>query len=127
MVNRSRPQLVALEGIDGSGKGTQAERLVKRLSESGVAAELISFPRYQDTFFGKVAGSFLHGDFGSLEEVHPFLVSLLFAGDRFESRPLLTAALARCEVVVLDRYVAWNIAHQGLKLRSRAAGSRPLD
>ena len=63
-----------------------------------------------------MVGSFLNGKFGSLDQVHPFLVSLLFAGDRFESRPLLTAALARCDVVVLDRYVASNVAHQAAKL-----------
>jgi dTMP kinase len=111
-----RAPLIAIEGIDGSGKGTQAQRLVKRLQEAGLNSALLSFPRYDKTFFGGVVGSFLNGKFGSLDQVHPFLVSLLFAGDRFESRPLLTAALARCDVVVLDRYVASNVAHQAAKL-----------
>jgi dTMP kinase len=111
-----RAPLIAIEGIDGSGKGTQAQRLVKRLQEAGLNSELLSFPRYDKTFFGGAVGSFLNGKFGSLDQVHPFLVSLLFAGDRFESRPLLNAALARCDVVVLDRYVASNIAHQAAKL-----------
>ena len=47
--------------------------------------------------------------------MHPFLVSLLFAGDRFESKGLLEAALTQNEVVVLDRYVPSNIAHQASK------------
>ncbi len=45
----------------------------------------------------------------------PFLAALLFAGDRLESKPLLEAALAEHDVVVLDRYVASNVAHQGAK------------
>lgn len=108
--------LIAIEGIDGSGKGTQSRILVDRLRQSGRKVELVSFPRYDETFFGRLIGSFLNGEYGTLDQVHPTLVSLLFAGDRFESRPMLEQALATSDVVVLDRYVASNIAHQGAKL-----------
>lgn len=108
--------LIAIEGIDGSGKGTQARLLVDALRTSGRRVSLLSFPRYDATFFGRAVGRFLNGEFGSLAEVHPFLVSLLFAGDRFESRGLLEQELAEHDIVVLDRYVASNIAHQGAKL-----------
>lgn len=57
----------------------------------------------------------MNGHFGPLEAVHPFLASLLFAGDRFESRTMLLDALAANDVVVLDRYVASNVAHQAAK------------
>jgi len=107
--------LVAFEGIDGSGKGTQARRLQEHLSDRGRKVALISFPRYEQTLFGRAVGEFLNGRFGALDEVDPFLVSLLYAGDRFESRSLLTAALDENDVVILDRYVASNIAHQGAK------------
>lgn len=108
--------LIDIEGIDGSGKGTQARRLCERLKQAGRSASLISFPRYEQTFFGRAAGEFLNGRFGSLDQVHPFLVSLLFAGDRFESRSVLSDALASSEFVVLDRYVPSNVAHQAAKL-----------
>ena len=108
--------LVAIEGIDGSGKGTQAGRLVERLAADGRRVQLISFPRYGETLFGRAVGDFLNGRFGKLDEVNPFLVSLLYAGDRFESRELLAQALAAHDVVVLDRYVASNSAHQGSKV-----------
>jgi dTMP kinase len=108
--------LIAVEGIDGSGKGTQSRILVERFRQSGRKVALISFPRYDETFFGGLIGSFLNGEYGTLDQVHPTLVSLLFAGDRFESRPMLEEALATCDVVVLDRYVASNVAHQGAKL-----------
>lgn len=108
-------RLVAIEGIDGSGKGTQAADLNRRLTAEGYRSELISFPRYENTFFGRAVGDFLNGRFGSLDEVHPFLAAVLYAGDRFESRELLNSALSHNDVVVLDRYVASNAAHQGAK------------
>ncbi len=109
-------RLIAIEGIDGSGKGTQAERLVRALQATGRRVTLLSFPRYEQTSFGKRIGEFLNGRYGTLNEVSPWLVAPLFAGDRFESKPVLLAALDVSDVVVLDRYVASNIAHQAAKL-----------
>jgi len=109
-------ELLVIEGIDGSGKGTQAARLVERLRATGRRCELLSFPRYSETKFGSKIGDFLNGRFGQLNQVSPFLVSLLFAGDRFESKGILIRALAENDVVVCDRYVASNIAHQAAKL-----------
>ena len=112
--------LIDLEGIDGSGKGTQARKLCDRFVQSGVSAALVSFPRYEATLFGRAVGEFLNGRFGSLDQVHPFLVSLLFAGDRFESKQYLLDAIASHDVVVLDRYVPSNVAHQASKLEGAA-------
>jgi len=108
--------LIDLEGIDGSGKGTQARCLCDRFLQAGVSATVVSFPRYGQTLFGRAVGEFLNGRFGSLNQVHPFLVSLLFAGDRFESKEFLLRAMARHSVVVLDRYVPSNVAHQASKV-----------
>jgi dTMP kinase len=113
---RTTGRLVAIEGIDGSGKGTQAERLVRALQAAGRSVTLLSFPRYEQTSFGKRIGEFLNGRYGTLSDVSPYLVAPLFAGDRFESKPVLLAALDASDVVVLDRYVASNIAHQAAKL-----------
>jgi dTMP kinase len=110
--------LVAIEGIDGSGKGTQAKRLCEGLQASGTRTALLSFPRYEATFFGRKVGEYLNGDYGALGQVHPFFAALLFAGDRFESRMVLSEALAANEVVILDRYVGSNIAHQAARLQS---------
>lgn len=109
-------RLVAIEGIDGSGKGTQAALLRDRLQADGLKCELLSFPRYRETRFGARIGDFLNGRYGSLDQVNPFLVTLLFSGDRFESRPVLQTALEQNDVVICDRYVASNIAHQAAKL-----------
>ncbi len=107
--------LIVIEGIDGSGKGTQSAILHQRFEQAGIRSELLSFPRYQSTFFGARIGEFLNGKFGSLSELPPFLVSLLYAGDRFESREVIAEARRRAQVVVLDRYVPSNIAHQAAK------------
>lgn len=108
--------LIAIEGIDGSGKGTQAARLHAHCLSQGLKSTMLSFPRYQQTRFGQKVGDFLNGEFGTLDTVHPLLVSLLFAGDRFESRELIEQSLADHDVVVCDRYVASNVAHQGAKV-----------
>ncbi len=108
--------MVNIEGIDGSGKGTQAKLLCDRLQADGAKVQLFSFPRYAETLFGKSIGDFLNGRFGDLDQVSPFLASLLYAGDRYESRELLLAANRDNDYVVLDRYVASNIAHQASKL-----------
>lgn len=107
--------LIAIEGIDGSGKGTQAKRLVEQLLAAGRSATLVSFPRYSETHFGRTIGRFLNGEFGTLSQVDPHLAATLYAADRFESKGFLEAQLAAHEFVICDRYVASNAAHQGAK------------
>jgi dTMP kinase len=112
--------LIALEGIDGSGKGTQAAVLHQRLNAAGIRTTLLSFPRYAETAFGRQIGRFLNGEFGTLDQVSPWLAALLFAGDRFESKSIIETSLAENSIVLCDRYVASNIAHQAAKLRGGA-------
>lgn len=109
-------RLIAIEGIDGSGKGTQAKLLQGRFLAEGRTATLLSFPRYTETRFGGFVGEYLNGRYGALDEVYPLLAALLFAGDRLESRPTLLDAIDRHDVVICDRYVASNVAHQAAKL-----------
>lgn len=109
--------LVNIEGIDGSGKGTQSALLQSRLQKLGYRTDLVSFPRYAETGFGQKVADFLNGRFGQLSEVNPFLASLLYAGDRFESKGWLQAAIDANDVVIFDRYVPSNMAHQASKLR----------
>jgi len=107
----SRGSLIAIEGIDGSGKHTQAEMLGRAFATRGVPWVPVSFPRYE-TPFGKLIASFLNGDFGKLEAVDPHLSALLYAGNRFEAKSELEAALTARKTILADRYVASNLAHQ---------------
>lgn len=108
--------LIAIEGIDGAGKGTQVQALVKRLHESELSCGTLQFPRYAETTFGAAIGDFLNGRFGTLDQVHPQLAAVLYAGDRFESKDALLQLMAENDVVVLDRFTGSNLAHQAAKL-----------
>jgi dTMP kinase len=108
--------LVALEGIDGAGKGTQARLLHEALQANGFRTALLTFPQYAQTAFGRQIGKFLDGQFGSLEDIHPVLFSILFAGDRFESKTKVQTALDNNDILIIDRYISSNQAHQGARL-----------
>ena len=110
---------VTIEGIDGSGKGTQASLLVRAAAHHGLSVSLFSFPLYDGNPFSIAIGDYLNGVFGSVDEVHAELAGLLYACDRFHARPLLEQAIAEHDLVVCDRYVASNLAHQGAKLTGR--------
>jgi dTMP kinase len=117
----STAKLIAIEGIDGSGKRTQLELLVQELARRGVPHTHLSFPRYE-SFFGKMVSQFLNGEFGSLEAVDPHFSALLFAGDRLEAKPMLTAELARGRLIVADRYIGSNLAHQTARASREHSG-----
>lgn len=108
--------LIVLEGLDGAGKSTQVEKLKKYLSEKCSEMEYIHFPRYDAPIYGDLISRFLRGDFGSLNNVHPQLVALLFAEDRHGAAPLIKEKLREGKTVLLDRYVYSNIAYQCAKL-----------
>jgi len=108
--------LLAIEGIDGAGKGTQAGRLAETASAHGRSVASFSFPLYDDNPFSRAVADYLNGEFGGAGEVHPELAALLYAGDRFHARAQLVEAIAGNDLVVCDRYVGSNMAHQGGKL-----------
>src|SRR5438876_6680418 len=104
-------KLIAIEGIDGSGKRTQVDLLTLALKARGHSVYSTGFPQY-DSWFGKMVGQFLNGDLGPLESVDPHFAALLYAGDRFETKPKLEAALNNGQIVLVDRYVGSNLANQ---------------
>lgn len=112
--------LLAIEGIDGAGKGTQAARVAETAAAKGYSVSSFSFPLYDGNPFSRAVADYLNGEFGAADEVHPELAALLYAGDRFHARPRLVAALEQSDLVVCDRYVASNAAHQGAKLGGEA-------
>jgi dTMP kinase len=118
--------LIAIEGIDGAGKGTQAARAAHAAAARGYSVTSFSFPLYDGNPFSRAIADYLNGEFGGADDVHPELAGLLYAGDRFHAKPRLLAALADSDLVVCDRYVASNAAHQGAKLAGEAR-TRLLD
>lgn len=109
-------QLIVLEGIDGSGKTTQIDLLAKTLAEKNIPYEVISFPRYGDNIYADLVTRYLEGEFGSINEVNPYLISLAFAGDRLLAKPEIEKALNNGKIVLANRYISANKAHMGAHL-----------
>lgn len=110
--------LIVIDGADGAGKATQTKLLVERLRAEGREVETMSFPGYEHNTFGKLIRECLDGKRGDFSTLDPCIASVLYAGDRFESKPALTAWLEEGKVVVLDRYVSANMLHQGSKIHN---------
>lgn len=106
--------IVAIEGGDGAGKGTTSARLREELEAEGLRATVLSFPRYGETAAAITLGQFLAGKLPVA--VTPASVAVLYALDRFESRDHLAGIAAAHDVVILDRYIASNMAYQAAKV-----------
>lgn len=109
-------KLIVIEGADGAGKATQAKMLVERFRTEGMQVETLEFPRYEDSFFGAYIKEWLDEMHGNFIELDPRLSSILFAGDRFEVRDVITGWLAEGKNIILDRYVTASMLHQGAKI-----------
>ena len=107
---------IVLEGLDGAGKSTQIRLLRRLLSERGVESEYIHFPRFDAPVYGELIARFLRGELGAVDKVDPYLVALLFAGDRADAAAQLRCWLDAGHAVVLDRYVYSNVGFQCAKL-----------
>lgn len=110
---------VTIEGTDGSGKATQSKLLVNKLRRFGYSVLKCDFPRYAEpsAWFVK---EYLNGRLGTLDEIGPRKASLFYALDRFAATKKITAALEKGRIVVSDRFVASNLAHQGSKIKDNA-------
>jgi thymidylate kinase/thymidylate synthase ThyX len=104
----------AIEGTDGSGKGTQFELLKKRLTEQGYDVASFDFPRYDEpsSFFVR---EYLNGEYGGPNDVGPYTGSLFYALDRYQAAVDIKAALDAGKVVLANRFTGSNMAHQGTK------------
>lgn len=113
-----KPKFIVLEGLDGTGKSTQVKLLQSFFKKQDIDSFFIHFPRTgtESPVFGDLIAKFLRGDFGSNENVHPDLVALLYAGDRYNAATDIQSALEEFKHVIADRYVFSNIAFQCAKL-----------
>jgi len=117
-------RLFVIEGVDGAGKSTQIKLLKDFLSKKGYACEYMHFPRTESPFFGELIARFLRGEFGSLNEVDPYLVAMLYAGDRKDASLIINNWLSEEKIVLLDRYTYSNIAYQCAKLKDKEEQDR---
>ena len=107
--------LIAFEGLDQSGKETQAQQLRERLREGGRKVRLLSFPDY-GTSIGEEIARALAGE----RDYGPDVMQLLFVANRHERREAIIEWLNGGLILLCDRYRASSIAYgeaQGLDPR----------
>ncbi len=112
---------IVIEGLDGAGKSTQIKLLIEYFSDNGHRPEYLHFPRTNSPYFGYLIARFLRGEFGSINDVDPYLVAMLYAGDRKDAAEMISQWLKLGKMVILDRYTYSNIAYQCAKLNNAEA------
>ncbi len=109
-------KLIVIEGLDGSGKATQAKRLTEALVEKGIPVREVSFPDYGSDSSALVR-MYLSGQFGTdPQDVNAYAASSFFAVDRFASYKKDWCRDYARGVVIADRYTTSNAVHQCSKL-----------
>jgi dTMP kinase len=112
-------KFLVIEGVDGSGKSTQIKLMMNYLSELEIDYRYLHFPRTDTGIYGDLIARFLRGDFGKLNAVDPYLVALIYAGDRKDAVSQINEWLNAGYFVLLDRYVYSNIAFQCAKIQDK--------
>lgn len=105
-------KLIVIEGSDGAGKTTQLGLLKAYIDSMGQPVETVDFPRYYDSFYGKMIANFLRGEYGTLETVNPYLISVVYAADRASAAPEMHEWLRLGKIILSNRYATSNMAHQ---------------
>lgn len=110
-------KLIVIEGLDGSGKGTQAAELAKNLATRGAPVRKVSFPDYASDSSALVK-MYLSGQFGKdPQDVNAYAASTFYAVDRFASFKRDWGDFYQGGgIVVADRYTTSNAVHQCSKL-----------
>ena len=109
---------IVIEGNDGSGKGTQFNLIADYLRNKGKEIELVDFPQYGKKSAGPVE-EYLNGKYGTLDQVDSKTASLFYAVDRFDASFKIRNAIEKNKIVLANRYVLSNAAHQGAKIKDK--------
>ncbi len=112
-------RFVVIEGLDGSGKSTQLNLLRDYLEKESVPYKYLHFPRLEEGVYGELVARFLRGEMGANDQVDPYLVALIFAGDRSDAASKILQWMDDGYLVIVDRYVYSNIAFQCAKLENQ--------
>ena len=110
---------IVIEGSDGSGKSTHFSLLREFLEQQGKEVASYKFPQY-DKPSSYFSVKYLNGGYGDAATLGAYKPSLFYALDRFDAAANIQADLEAGKVVLCDRYVGSNMAHQGQKLNDEA-------
>lgn len=117
-IKKNKVKFAVIEGLDGSGKSTQIGLLQNYLKVKNIPYQYLHFPRTEAPVYGDLVARFLRGELGKNEEVNPYLVALIYAGDRNGAAKMIENWLKEKTLVIVDRYVFSNIAYQCAKLNN---------
>ncbi|MCX6726793.1 MAG: hypothetical protein NTY75_03160 [Candidatus Shapirobacteria bacterium] len=106
-----RGKFVVLEGIDGSGKGTQVEWLERRLKIMGKRVKVFDFPRYEESMAGALVGRMLTGEFGDPANISPYLSCLPYVCDEVRDSDQIREWTENGGLALSNRYFTSNV-HQ---------------
>lgn len=120
--------LIAIDGVDASGKQTQSKLLYEKLESTDPDTRLLSFPMY-DNDSSVLVKMYLNGDFGKKpSDVNAYAASTFFAADRFATfRTNWGKDYNDGKIIVADRYVSSNMIHQAGKISDIAEKDKFLD
>lgn len=108
-------ELIAIEGLDGSGKNTLARDLTGRWRAAGRSVASLSFPRYGESIHADLVRDVLYGRLGDLKD-SVYGAALLFALDRQGAGARIRTLLDQNDIVLLDRYISSNAAYGSARL-----------
>ena len=110
-------KLIVIEGLDGSGKATQAKLLCEALEARGHKVKKVSFPDYESSSSALIK-MYLAGEFGTdPASVNAYAASTFYAVDRYASfKKGWESFYNEGGIVVADRYTTSNAVHQCSKL-----------
>lgn len=112
----SNGKIIVLEGLDGCGKSTQLELIVKALAERGLTVRLVSFPNY-DSHSGRIVSDYLNGNIPCEGKVGAYAASGFYAADRYISfNTDWKKHYDNGEIIVCGRYTTSNAIYQMTKL-----------
>jgi len=108
--------IIAVEGIDGAGKHTLVETLMRPLD-----AATLAFPRYDESAAAQLAQAALHGKMGDMTD-SAYAMAAMFALDRHGAVDLLSRYAGNPdETIILDRYTASNAAYTWARTGEKTA------
>ena len=109
---KKQGKLIVIDGVDGSGKGTQTQMLADTLKAEGYDFKITDFPQYGQKSAGLVE-EYLAGKYGKLD---PYTASIFYACDRFDASFQMRKWLDEGKIIISNRYVTASAGHQGGKI-----------